>query len=145
MGWYSLWGGTACSVKLAGPKSTKPVTYKIRNNALSASLATRGLTPGIYVVRMNCGKAGKATSNPFAIVPPGTPTAATCDVTESGFSAGAAGETPYGIIVTNRSTALTATYVKLAIAFLDGAGNTLATRTDYAMDNCSRGVCPGWR
>jgi hypothetical protein len=133
-----LYTARVCTLALSGPKNSRAYTVPVRNSTAKAAVPTKGLPTGSYVVRANCGKDGKATSSSFSIVPKGAPTTATCDVTDRGFSQGADGATTYGAQITNRSPGLTATSVKLAVAFLDGAGNTLATRTQYVMD-----IAPG--
>ncbi len=130
----SIYSATTCTFALNGPKNTKPVKVKVRNSTAKVALKTNGLPAGAYVVRVNCGKSGSATSTKFSIVPAGSPTKATCEVTESGFSAGADGETTYGVQITNRSPALTTTSVRLAITFLDASNNTLATESSGVID-----------
>lgn len=130
-----VYGAKFCTLTLTGPKRSKPVRAKVRNrkNEASASIPTKGLPTGSYVVRANCGKAGKATSSSFSVVAKGAPTEATCDVTDYGFSAAARDKTSFGVQLTNRSPALSATSVELSIAFLDASGNTLSTTSLYAM------------
>lgn len=133
-----LYDGSTCKVWLDGPKKSPVKTVLIKRYTMRTSLPTSGLPTGTYVVRVNCGKGGRATSEKIGVVPKGAPTKATCEVTEKGFSAGADGETSYGAQITNRSPLLTATSVQLSIAYLDGAGNPLATESSYVMD-----IAPG--
>jgi len=129
-----VYTASTCSFALNGPKNTKPVKVKVRNSTAKASMKTNGLPAGAYMVRVNCGKGGSATSTKISIVPKGSPTKATCDVTEVGFSVGARGTTTYGVKVTNRSPALATTDIQLAVAFLDANGNTLATDSPGVID-----------
>jgi len=128
----SLYSAKTCTFALNGPKKTKSVKVKVRKWTAKVALKTSGLPAGAYVVRVNCGKSGSATSTKFSIVPAGSPTKATCEVTESGFSAGGGGTTTYGVRIANRSPALVASSVQLAITFLDASNNTLATESKYA-------------
>lgn len=129
-----LYSARTCKVQLDGPKRSAARTVRVRDGQMRTSLSTAGLPSGTYVVRVACGKDGKAVSDPVAIVPKGSPTRATCDVTDTGFSIGPDGSVSYGIQVSNRSPGLTAVSVKLAVSLLDGAGRTLATTSEYVMD-----------
>lgn len=128
-----VYSASACTLSLTGPKKTKPIRAQVRGSSAKASIPTTGLPTGSYVVRVNCGKDGKASSSSFSVVPKGAPTTATCDVTNYGFSAAANGSTSYGVELSNRSPVLSATSVELSVAFIDGAGNTLRTEGVYAM------------
>ena len=131
---FNVFLAKTCVLQLVGPRSGEAKTVRVRSWTVKTRLDTAGMTPGSYAVRVSCGKTERATSTPFFIVAPTEASLATCDVTEYGFSPGADGRTSYGIKVTNRSLVLSATSVRLAIAFFDAAGNTLATTTEYVMD-----------
>jgi hypothetical protein len=128
-----LYESSSCKVWMEGPKRSAVKSVPIKRYKVRTTLSTAGLPTGTYVVRANCGKSGKATSGRVGIIPKGAPTTATCDVAEKGFSAAADGETSFGAVISNRSPVLAASGVQLAIAFLDGAGNTLATKSSYVM------------
>ena len=129
-----LHSANKCVLQLVGPKTSTPRTVRVKNSVVKASLSTAGLPLGEYVVRARCGKGVRASSSKFSVIAKGAPTSATCDVVESGFSASANFSTSYGAVLTNRSPVLTATNVKLSIAFKDASGATLSTVTDTATD-----------
>lgn len=123
-----------CVLRLLGPESSQPRTVNVRNSRVKATLSTAGLPLGDYVVRARCGKGVRTSSPKFSVIAKGAPTAATCDVVESGFSASANYSTSYGTVLTNSSPVLTATNVKLSITFKDASGATLSTVSDTATD-----------
>ena len=138
-----LYGSKRCKMTLSGPsRKVKKKTVRVRNSTAKTRISTAGLPVGNYVVRVNCGKGERASSSSFSIVPKGEPREATCDVADYGFSEGPAGDTTVGFIVANRSSALTADSVKAAIQFLDAAGNTLASTTEYLMDIGPQAMVP---
>lgn len=132
-----LYSATSCTLAITGGTAAPAKAYPVRDGEVTARLSTARLRPGRYAVRAVCGKDGRATSNPFVIVPNGEPTSATCDVTDKGFSVNTY-EMEYGVQVTNRSSVLTATDVALAINWLSASGAVLQSTEASVSD-----IAPG--
>lgn len=131
---------SSCSVTAVGARRGKPATFKVRNDTVQGKLSTRGLPAGRYQLSIKCGSDAPVRSSAFFIVPKGSPTRATCDVAEQGFTAGvnryfnSPGDLTYGVRLVNASPALTATRVELAVSFFDASGTLLKTISDIAYD-----------
>lgn len=134
-----LYQGTSCKLGLVGPKKTIPVVARVKNETATAKLRAPAGPVGIYRVRAACGKNGTALSDPVMVVAASSPMAATCDVTESGFTMDSNGiDVTWGAVVRNASPELSATSVELAFSFKDASGAVVATTSERPTD-----IAPG--